>query len=102
MAIHAAYYAMFHGARSVLLKVEGLAAPTKHGAVVSRFGHHAKRANDSTLMAAGRALNDMQDKRERSDYDTDSLPSPDDAATAVLQARRFLETCARLHGFPPP
>ncbi len=102
MAIHAAYYAMFHGARSVLVKLDGLAAPTKHGAVVRRFGYHAKQAGDPMLMAAGRALTDVQEGRERSDYDTKSRPDPDEAATAVKEARRFLETCTRVHGFPPP
>jgi uncharacterized protein (UPF0332 family) len=102
MAIHAAYYAMFHGARAVLLRIGGPGVPTKHGAVVNRFGYYAKQANDPDLMAAGRAWNHMQDERERSDYDTESRPAPDDAAMAIKEARTFLETCARLHGLPLP
>ena len=46
MATHAAYYAAFHAARAVLIKLEGINAPTKHGAVVGRFGYLAKQAND--------------------------------------------------------
>ncbi len=102
MAIHAAYYAMFHAARAVLLKVEGLNAPTKHNAVVSRFGYHAKSAHDSGLMDAGRALNIAQQERLRSDYSAQSRPQPAQATAAVAAARNFLEACARAHGFPTP
>ncbi len=102
MATHAAYYAMFHGARAVLLKIDGAGAPAKHRAVVNRFGFHAKRANDARLMAAGRAFNRMEDDRIRSDYGAGHSPPPTEAVAAVVEARRFLETCASLHGFPPP
>ncbi len=102
MAVHAAYYAMFHGARSVLLKTEGLTAPTKHNAVVSRFGFYAKHAHDTALMAAGRALNNLQQERLRSDYDICRRPQPAEALAAVAEARSFLATCARMHGFPLP
>ena len=70
MVMHAAYYAMFHGARAVLLKLDGLLAPTKHNAVVSRFGYHAKQTGAVALLSAGRTLNKMQQQRLRSDYDT--------------------------------
>jgi hypothetical protein len=53
-------------------------------------------------MEAGRILSTGLQRRLRSDDDTDHEVSPAEAATLVLEARRFLETCARLHGFPPP
>ena len=102
MAIHAAYYAMFHGARAVLLKLDGLNAPTKRSAVVGRFGYHAKVAGDALLMAAGRSLNDAQDDRITSDYGSGTGPQPFDAVAAVGSARIFLEVCARVHGFVAP
>jgi uncharacterized protein (UPF0332 family) len=102
MNVHAAYYAMFHGARAVLVKLDGSAAAKKHNPVVGRFGYHANAANDATLMAAGKLLNTAQELRELSDYGTGPGPQPTAAATLVLEARRFLETCARVHGFPPP
>src|SRR6202012_4800606 len=80
MATHAAYYAMFHAARAVLVQVDGLGAPTKHHAVVGRFGQLAKLANDAQLMAAGRLINGAQNDRLRSDYNTGRTPLPSEAA----------------------
>ncbi len=102
MTIHGAYYAMFHGARAVLLKLDGDAAAKKHNPVVGRFGYHAKSTNNPTLMAAGKTLNTAQELREMSDYGTGPGPQPAAAVALVIEARRFLETCARVHGFPPP
>ncbi len=102
MATHGAYYAMFHGARAVLVNIEGLLAPTKHKAVVSRFGYQAKQAGNAALMAAAGDLKGVEDQRIRYDYKTDEQPDPASAAAAIIAARRFLETCARVHGFPPP
>ena len=84
--MHAAYYAMFHGARAVLLKLDGLLAPTKHNAVVSRFGYHAKQTDGIALLAAGRTLNKMQQQRLRSDYDTQHRPQSAEASAAVKEA----------------
>ena len=102
MAIHAACYAMFHGVRAVLLKHDGMNAPTKHNAVVNRFGYHAKEAGEPALMAAGRALNDMQEDRLRSDYRPNGRPEPSDAVAAVHAARTFLVTCVDRSGFAAP
>jgi uncharacterized protein (UPF0332 family) len=102
MATHAAYYAMFHAARAVLVQVDGLGAPTKHHAVVGRFGQLAKLANDAQLMAAGRLINGAQNDRLRSDYNTGRTPLPSDAARAVQDARTFLDICARHYGLPAP
>jgi uncharacterized protein (UPF0332 family) len=101
-AIHSAYYAMFHAARAVLVKIDGASAPAKHKPVVNRFGFHAKQANDAALKEAGRLLSISLQRRLQSDYDTQREMSPQDAETAIEEARRFLETCARVHGFPPP
>jgi uncharacterized protein (UPF0332 family) len=100
IALHAAYYAMFHGARAVLFKLEGLNAPTKHATVVSRFGFHAKQADNPDLKAAGRALKSTREQRLRSDYGLGPKPQAADAVAAVKEARSFIELCARLYRFP--
>jgi uncharacterized protein (UPF0332 family) len=102
MVTHAAYYAMYHAARAVLIQVDGLRAPTKHSAVVGRFGLLAKQADNADLMAAGRLINEMQEERMLSDYAAGRRPSATDAAAAVTDARRFLEACASHFGFQLP
>jgi uncharacterized protein (UPF0332 family) len=101
-ATHAAYYAMYHAARAVLIRAYGLRAPTKHSVVVGRFGQLAKQAGNADLMAAGRLINEMQEERLLSDYAAGRRPPSADAAAAVRDARSFLEACARHHGLPPP
>jgi uncharacterized protein (UPF0332 family) len=102
MAIHAAYYAMFHAARAALIKADGLAAPTRHGSVIGRFGQPAKQTDDAAMMATGKLLNEVQAERLLSDYRAGRRPPASDAVAAVAQARRFLETCPRYRGFPQP
>ena len=102
MATNAAYYAMYHAARAVLIRAYGLRAPTKHSVVVGRFGQLAKQAGNADLMAAGRLINEMQEERLLSDYAAGRRPPSADAAAAVRDARSFLEACARHHGLPPP
>jgi uncharacterized protein (UPF0332 family) len=102
MAIHAAYYAMFHAARAVIIQVDGLAAPTRHGSVIGRFGQLAKQADDAAMMAAGRLLNEVQAERLLSDYRAGRRPPASDAVAAVAEARTFLKTCARCRGFSVP
>jgi uncharacterized protein (UPF0332 family) len=102
MVTHAAYYAMYHAARAVLVQAHGLGAPVKHSAVVGRFGQLAKQADNAELMAAGRLINEMQEERLLSDYSAGRRPPPEDAAAAVRDARSFLEACSRHHGFPSP
>jgi uncharacterized protein (UPF0332 family) len=53
MVTHAAYYAMYHAARAILIQAQGLGAPVKHSAVVGRFGQLAKQAGNVELMAQG-------------------------------------------------
>jgi uncharacterized protein (UPF0332 family) len=102
MAIHAAYYAMFHAARAVLVMADGLAAPTRHGSVIGRFGQLARQRNDDAMMAAGRLLNETQSERLLSDYRAGRRPPITEAAAAVADARTFIEACARCHGFAMP
>ena len=86
MTVHAAYYAMYHPARAVLLAAEGLKAPTKHNVVVSRFGFLAKQAGNAEQMRAKRMLHTMHEERLSSDYDTEHRPTPKQAAGAVKSA----------------
>ncbi len=102
MAIHAAYYAMFHAARAVLVKLEGTAAPNKHDAVASRFGYHANQASDAYLTAAAQSLRKVQEVRMNADYRIDADPDAAAGPEAVGLARRFLQACATWQSFPPP
>jgi uncharacterized protein (UPF0332 family) len=102
MVTHAAYYAMYHAARTVLIQVDELRAPTKHSAVVGRFGFLAKQAGIGDLMAAGRLINEMQEERMLADYAAGRRPSAIDAAAAVADARQFLEACATHYGYQMP
>jgi uncharacterized protein (UPF0332 family) len=102
MAIHAAYYPMFHAARAVLVKLEGTAAPNKHDAVASRFGYHTNQAGDAHLTAAARSLRKVQEARMNADYRIDADPDPAAGGASVAEARRFLEACATWQNFTPP
>jgi uncharacterized protein (UPF0332 family) len=102
MVLHAAYYAMYHAARAVLIQVHGRQAPLKHGVVVGWFGGLAKQAGHADLMSAGRLINDMKEERLLSDYGTGRRPPPADAEAAVRDARQFVETCASHYAFPAP
>jgi len=102
MAIHAAYYAMFHAARAVLVKLEGTAAPNKHDAVASRFGYHTNQASDAYLTAAAQSLRKVQEARMNADYRIDADPDPAAGPEAVALARQFLQACATWQNFAPP
>ncbi len=101
-ATHAAYYAMFHAARAVLLVIEGPTAPNKHTSVVSRFGHQAHVAGDAALNAAADLLREVKKHRLIVDYDTRSNPDPAAAMACVRNARVFLQACATWQNFPQP
>lgn len=64
-------------ARSVLLLLDGERAPTRHAAVIGRFGQIARDAMSArdALMQAGRDLNRMYKQRVAADYDIDELTS---------------------------
>jgi len=82
--IHSAYYAMFHGARAVLLRATG-SAPRKHDSVVTAFGRLV-RDGDESLRRCGRWLNAMK---------TDERP-PITARTSTRQPTRHI----RRYGSP--
>jgi uncharacterized protein (UPF0332 family) len=101
-AMHGAYYAMFHGARAVLIGLDQARAPSGHSAVVGRFGFHARTANDTRLMSVGHLLNEVQDLRVQWDYRPTASPDPARAILAVTQARVFLEACSSAYSLPAP
>jgi uncharacterized protein (UPF0332 family) len=99
-AVHSAYYAMHLAARAVLLLLDGERAPTRHGAVIGRFGQVARDATSArdALTQAGRDLNRMYEERVAADYDIDELTSADVARECLAKAGRFLATCAGVFG----
>ncbi|HTW70633.1 MAG TPA: HEPN domain-containing protein [Acetobacteraceae bacterium] len=102
MVLHAAYYAMYHAARAVLIQAHGRQAPLKHSVVVGWFGRLAKDASNADLMSAGRLINEMQEERLLSDYRAGRRPPPTDAEAAVRDARQFVEICAVHYSFLSP
>jgi uncharacterized protein (UPF0332 family) len=91
---------MHLAARAVLLLLDGERAPTRHGAVIGRFGRVAADATSDrdALMQAGRDLNRMYEERVSADYDIGELTSVDVARECLVKARRFLATCASAFG----
>ena len=96
--IHSAYYAMFHGARAVLLRATG-SAPRKHDSVVTAFGRLV-RDGDESLRRCGRWLNAMKDGRTAADYGENFDPAADEAHQAIRLAHDFMGACAVEFGFP--
>jgi uncharacterized protein (UPF0332 family) len=96
--VHAAYYAMFHAARAVLLRTEGT-APKKHASVVGQFGLVVKERGQP-LRQAGSELNKVEAFRIKADYSDEEVVTPEEALQSLQMARRFLELCAREFGFP--
>jgi uncharacterized protein (UPF0332 family) len=101
-AVHAAYYAMHHAARAVLLRCDGENAATKHGAVINRFGQIAKeRASlDARLPVAGHNLNIAYDQRIDIDYNPRVQPTAAEAEKCLKNARASLAICAEHFGLP--
>lgn len=82
-----AYYAAFHGARSLLFAV-GL-EPRSHRAVVSMVSeHYVKPGRLPTEL--GRLLAHMQRDREDADYDPGVVLTEAESAQALVDAARFL------------
>ena len=96
--VQAAYYAMFHAARAVLLQVNGT-APKKHASVVEQFGFLAKDRGGA-LRTAGRDLAKAQRRRIKAAYEVTAQISVDDAKDTARIAEAFLAICAREFGFP--
>ena len=104
--VHAAYYAMHHAARAVLLRRDGTGAATKHTAVIGRFGFIAKNEvqDRSELMAAGRNLKEVYESRLDGDYSVAVTLTPEDASDCLAKTRNFIALCQAHFGFPdlPP
>lgn len=100
-AIHAAYYAMHHAARAALLRRDGERAPTKHNAVINRFGQiaTAEASNEPKLPQVGHDLNVAYDQRIDSDYNPRVQPTTAQARRCLNSARSFLVVCAEHFGF---
>jgi len=75
-------------------------APTRHGAVIGRFGRVAvdTMSDRDALMQAGRDLNRMYEGRVSADYDIAERTSVDVAHECLVKARRLLATCASAFG----
>ena len=95
--IHSCYYAMFHAARAVLFQAVG-EAPKRHDRTIQQFGLLVRTLDDA-LRTAGRAFNEMKDKRTDADYDETITPSPDEARDALRAASDFLAVCVARYGF---
>jgi len=83
-----AYYSMFHAA-SALLEARGVYTST-HGGVVSRFGQYWIQTGEAPP-DLGRAFNEAQQRRARSDYEPASSISAEDARESIQGAERMLE-----------
>lgn len=100
VAVHAAYYAMFHAARAVLLESRGTVS-TKHGAVHTAFDALLKDAPPDEQRHR-RALVRAYNARVAEDYTTVET-SPETAAEVLTLATEFVTYCAhRLGAGPPP
>jgi uncharacterized protein (UPF0332 family) len=94
---HIAYYAMFHAARAVFLRLEG-SAPKKHASVRGQFSLLAQ-SRYQVLREAARSLNETEEKRIIADYRDGESVSPGDAREALNRAIAFLDVCSREFGF---
>lgn len=95
VVIHAAYYAMHHGARAALLGARG-SASTNHGQVLSAFAALAKQRDGTRGPEYSRAPSAAYDLRTLSDYGRAGRDLTGDAAALQQQLREFLDYCAEL------
>lgn len=93
-----AYYAMLYVAQALLVE-RGLRF-SKHSAVHAAFGQHfAKTAVLDPRFH--RWLLDACDDRIEGDYGLDFLPTTEDVAETIQQAKEFLRTAREYLGLPP-
>jgi len=92
-AISRAYYAAFHAATAALLAL-GFEAKT-HGGLRALFGLHVVQAGLAGR-DAGRALEDLYDRRRRSDYEVTTYFTTEDAEDAVAAAATLLAACQQI------
>jgi uncharacterized protein (UPF0332 family) len=96
-SIHAAYYAMFHAARAVLILEDGIEAARTHRGVIARYGVLA--GDDAVAREQARLLNRAADARMAGDYALDPRPTPAQARLAMARAEAFLASNAARFGF---
>jgi uncharacterized protein (UPF0332 family) len=88
-AVSRAYYAAFHGARQIFLDLgfRPPHGPQAHGYLWMRLSN----CGDPILRVTGADRNELSRFRNRVDYDIGLDIDPNDAASAVLMARRILQ-----------
>ena len=91
-AISRAYYAAFHAAQALLL-AEGFKARTHRG-VVALFGLHFVKTG-RVEPKFSKYLQNLQDDRERGDYEVYAVLDEADALDALREAREFLTEAER-------
>ena len=77
------------------------APPSGTTGVIQQFGLLVRNMDDA-LRAAGKAFNEVKDKRTSADYDETIVPSPAEAREALLAAGNLLEICGDRYGLRPP
>jgi uncharacterized protein (UPF0332 family) len=86
-------------ARAVLFQTTG-SAPKRHDRAIQQFGLLVRDLDDA-LRTAGKAFNEVKDKRTAADYDETIMPSPEEAREALRAAVLFLAVCGKHYGFSP-
>ncbi len=92
-ACNRAYYAMFDAARAALLASDAPVVPEvvkTHSGLISAFSLHLVKTGQVPV-ELGKALNKVEDLRLIADYKGDPVEL-EDAAWAVQQAEKFVET----------
>ncbi len=95
-ACNRAYYAMYYAAQAALLAA-GIPEPEdgykSHQGLMGAFGKHLI-VSGQLDRALGRSINKVQRLRQLADYVGDP-PSREDATSAVVEAKTFLEAVTR-------
>ena len=92
-ACNRAYYAMFDAARAALLASDAPVVPEvvkTHSGLISAFSLHLVKTGQVPV-ELGKAFNKVEDPRLIADYKGDPVEL-EDAAWAVQQAERFVQT----------
>ncbi len=95
VVIHAAYYAMHHAARAVLLRARG-SASTNHGQVVTAFAALAKQRDAARGPQYSNILSAAYDLRVLSDYGRAGRDLTGDAVALKRQLTAFVDFCGEL------
>lgn len=87
-SVSQAYYSAFYAARACLT-LEDI-HPKTHSGTVAKFGEAFVKAGKANPKA-GRVLNELEEDREKSDYEISLDISKEDARGAIEDAKFFLE-----------